>query len=280
MKRSLLLAALAGLSFACATTSKPTLKSAVAVEAVQPITTLSRKDVARKVVPASVRVFLDSKGQVRRSGTGVVIAREITSTGGGSYILTNAHVIDDRGVEEPRVRVIVEHGPDSFEYDAQFVAAGTIPEMDLALLKLPGVLLEPVELALDSEVETGDDVLVVASPFDRGLTLSGGMVSQVEWDPATRTPKTIKTDAAVGYGSSGGGVFSVTTGKLLGIVEGYRTTRVGFAIAQQDFSFDLPMPGETFAAPAAKVRRFIGDKGFAHLISVDRELRYSSTSTH
>lgn len=282
MNKTLVLSALAALSFGCATTARvPAVQAAAQLQpGAQAEKTLSRKDVARKVMPASVRVFLDSKGQVRRSGAGIVIAREALSTGSGSYVLTNAHVIDDRGVEAPTVRVVVERGADAFEYDAKFVVAGTIPDMDLALLKLEGVMLDPVELASDSEVEAGDDVLVVAAPFGRGLSLSGGMISQVEYDRSTRMPKVIKTDAAVGYGSSGGGVFSATTGKLLGIVEGYRTTKVGFAIAEQDYSFDLPMPGETFAAPAAKVRRFIEDKGLAHLIGGTKDVRYSSTGTH
>lgn len=279
MKRLLSAALALGLA-ACATSRVETKTAAVATAAPETPKAMTRKEIARKVMPASVRVFLDSNGEVRRSGTGVVIANEVSATGSGSYVLTNAHVIDDRGMQSPRARVVVERGADAFEYDAEFVAAGTIPEMDLALLKLPGVMLDAVELADDAAVETGDDVLVVASPFGRGLTLSGGMVSQVEYDKKLRSPRTIKTDAAVGYGSSGGGIFSATDGKLLGIIEGYRTTKVGFAVAQQDYSFDLPMPGETFAAPAAKIRRFIAAKGLAHLIGEARSERYSSTSIH
>ena len=43
----------------------------------------------------------------------------------------------------------------------------------------------------------------------------------------------VKTDAPIGYGASGGGIFSLETGKLLAIVEGYRTAKVGFAVAEQ-----------------------------------------------
>ena len=77
----------------------------------------------------------------------------------------------------------------------------------------------------------------------------------------------LKTDAPIGYGASGGGIFSLETGKLLAIVEGYRTAKVGFAVAEQDYSFDVPMPGETFAAPTSKVRRFLESKGFGRLLT-------------
>ena len=146
------------------------------------------------------------------------------------------------------------------------VATGSVPDMDLALLKVPGLPLEPAQLASDSEPELGDDVVVAASPFGRALSLSGGMVSQLEWDKESKKPRMVKTDAAIGYGASGGGIFSLESGKLLAIVEGYRTAKVGFAVAEQNFSFDVPMPGETFAAPTAKVRTFLQQKGFARLL--------------
>ena len=77
----------------------------------------------------------------------------------------------------------------------------------------------------------------------------------------------LKTDAPIGYGASGGGIYSLETGRLLAIVEGYRTAKVGFAVAEQSYSFDVPMPGETFAAPSSKVRRFLQDKGYERLLT-------------
>jgi serine protease Do len=77
----------------------------------------------------------------------------------------------------------------------------------------------------------------------------------------------LKTDAPVGYGASGGGVFSASTGRLLAIIEGYRTAKIGFALEQQDYSFDVPMPGETFAAPTAKVRFFLKKNGFDRFVA-------------
>ena len=81
------------------------------------------------------------------------------------------------------------------------------------------------------------------------------------YSPASAAPA-LKTDAAVGYGSSGGGVFDVPGGRLVGLVEGYRTARV---MLGADKGFDVPMPGETFVAPAAKIKRFLQDRGLGSL---------------
>jgi hypothetical protein len=76
----------------------------------------------------------------------------------------------------------------------------------------------------------------------------------------------MKTDAPIGYGTSGGGVFEVPSGKLVGLVEGYRTAKVAFGgISNDDFSFDVPMPGETFLAPPAKIRGFLARAGIGRL---------------
>jgi S1-C subfamily serine protease len=229
---------------------------------------LTRKEQVRRILPHNVRLALHEDGKARRTASGVVIGQEKTPEGKlVSYVLTNAHAVEMSDLEQPRLVVIVDKRADSTEYAAQVVATGAVPDMDLALVKVPGLPLEPARLAADEELELGDDVVVAASPFGRALSLSGGMVSQVEWDKESKTPRMVKTDAAIGYGASGGGIFSLETGKLLAIVEGYRTAKVGFAVAEQSYSFDVPMPGETFAAPTSKVRQFLQQHGFARLLA-------------
>ena len=129
------------------------------------------------------------------------------------------------------------------------------------------LLSRPRAVVTTWDSSLGEDVVVAACPFGKSLSLSGGMLSQVEWDRESKRPKMVKTDAPIGYGASGGGIFSLETGKLLAIVEGYRTAKVGFAVADKDYSFDVPMPGETFAAPTSKVRGFLESKGYGRLLS-------------
>jgi S1-C subfamily serine protease len=227
---------------------------------------LTRKEQVKRILPHNVRLAILEGGKARRTASGVVIGNEKTAEGLVSYVITNAHAVEMDDLKEPRLVAIVDDRADSTEYGAHVVATGAVPDMDLALLKVPGLPLVPAQLAADAELELGDDVVVAASPFGRALSLSGGMVSQVEWDKDSKKPRMVKTDAAIGYGASGGGIFSLESGKLLAIVEGYRTAKVGFAVAEQNFSFDVPMPGETFAAPSAKVRQFLHQKGFARLL--------------
>lgn len=228
---------------------------------------LSRKEQVRRILPHNVRLAILEKGEARRTASGVVIGNEQTDKGLVSYVLTNAHAVEMDDLKSPRLVVLVDERGNSREYAAQVVATGTVPELDLALVKVPGLPLEPAQLASDEELELGDDVVVAACPFGRALSLSGGMVSQVEWDKDNQRPRMVKTDAPIGYGASGGGIFSLESGKLLAIVEGYRTAKVGFAVAEKTFSFDVPMPGETFAAPGAKVRHFLEQKGFTRLLA-------------
>jgi serine protease Do len=228
---------------------------------------VTRKELVKRILPHNVRLAIQEAGKARRTASGVVIGNEKTAEGRlVSFVLTNAHAVEMDDLKDPRLVVIVDDRADSTEYGAEVVATGSVPDMDLALLKVPGLPLEPAQLASDAELELGDDVVVAASPFGRALSLSGGMVSQVEWDKESKKPRMLKTDAAIGYGASGGGIFSLESGKLLAIVEGYRTAKVGFEVAEQNFSFDVPMPGETFAAPSAKVRQFLQQHGFARLL--------------
>src|SRR5207244_3101159 len=72
-------------------------------------------------------------------------------------------------------------------------------------------------------------------------------------------------------GASGGGVFEVPSGKLVGLVEGYRTAKVAFGgISKDDFSFDVPMPGETFLSPPAKIRSFLMQSGVGRIAGLRR----------
>jgi S1-C subfamily serine protease len=226
----------------------------------------SRKALLRKIMPQNVRVFVYDGKEALRSASGVVVGSEATPEGAFSYVVTNAHVADPNGIEHPRMVVYVDRESDSFDYPAEPIALGRVPELDLALVKIRGISLAPAQLADDSELEPGEDVMVVAAPYGKALSISGGIISQVEWDRKSGVPAMVKTDAAIGYGASGGGVYSSSSGRLLAIVEGYRTARVGFAVAEQSYSFDVPMPGETFAAPSAKVRALLESSGLSRLL--------------
>ena len=115
-------------------------------------------------------------------------------------------------------------------------------------------------------------VVVIGAPYGKSLSVSSGIVSQLELDESSPRPlqSRMKTDAPIGYGASGGGVFKVPSGRLVGLVEGYRTARVAFGgLNSDDFSFDIPMPGETFLAPPGKIRAFLAGTPAGKLLGIE-----------
>ncbi len=265
MMHHLLAVAVAGIASSCA--SGPIAQEKTDVRTL-PVAAAksSRRETIRAVLLKNVRVVVASGGEAVRSASGVVLGTGATPTGAVSYVMTNAHVVQPRPGESPEYRVMLDLPVgESQEFRASVVAQGRVPEEDLALLAVPGIRLEAARLASDQDLSVGDEVVVVASPYGRSLSVSGGMVSQVDFDHS-KLPSMIKTDAPIGYGASGGGLFAVEDGRLLGIVEGYRTAKVSIPVAQETYSFDVPMPGETFVAPAAKIRRFLQANGLSGLL--------------
>ncbi len=238
----------------------------------------TRRQVMQRVLASNVRLFMYDGGKAVKSASAVVVGSELTASGSATYLVTNAHALDTRGTKAPELRVVVDRPWDNaqsepMEFLAEPLAVGQVPQMDLALVRILGVQLQAAELAADEELVPGDSVVVAAAPFGRAVSLSGGLVSHVEWDRKSGRPQLLKTDAPIGYGASGGGIYSLETGRLLAIVEGYRTAKINLAVAREQVSFDVPMPGETFAAPASKVRAFLNQRGFAHLLDKKADVR-------
>lgn len=225
-----------------------------------------RAETVHKVFPSAVRLQLAaSGGEVLRSASGIVFAED----GGRSYVLTNAHVVEPSKGWPEKVEVRILPADGSAPLAATVLARGRVPDVDLAVLEV-AARLPVTPLATDDGLELGDDLVVIGAPFGKGLSVAAGIVSQVEYElsenaATPRIAKALKTDAAIGYGSSGGGVFDVPGGRLIGLVEGYRTARVAFGKDADQYAFDVPMPGETFVAPAAKIRRFLVERGLGRL---------------
>jgi serine protease Do len=231
--------------------------------------------VVQRALRQSVRVEVMVRGKVVRAASGVVVATE----GGSSYILTNEHVVSREGLTGTASFVVVVERPKLHRLPARVTFEGHVPEEDLALLAVDGEKLAAVEIASETQVDVGDDVVVVGAPYGKSLSVSAGIVSQIETDEQDpRVQRSMKTDAPIGYGASGGGVFELPSGRLCGLVEGYRTAKVAFGgISKDDFSFDVPMPGETFLSPPSKIHGFLARAGVARLAGlrdpVNGELR-------
>ena len=157
----------------------------------------------------------DSSEEVKYgSGSGVVIAKD--------YVLTNYHVVDSAH------SLKISIGDDEKNlYDATVAAYDA--DKDVAVLHVPGLPLEPVELGDSDELEIGDWVVNIGNPIGFTGTATAGIVSGLnreipgdgstvdKYGRATKVVnKMIQTDAAINSGNSGGGMFN-TEGQLVGI---------------------------------------------------------------
>ncbi len=175
-------------------------------------------------------------GTVYGQGSGVII--EDDKAQGTAYILTNNHVVyDENSTAADKLAETVNVYLYGYEYDNYAIAAqiiGTSITYDLAVLKISGSqvyknsIASPVSIKSSSLVTAGDDAIVIGNAEGEGIAVSSGIVSKdsvvipfnVELpDDTTKVVyyRSIRTDAAVNPGNSGGGMFDCN-GNLIGIV--------------------------------------------------------------
>jgi serine protease Do len=225
-----------------------------------------RQAVIDRIVSTAAKVVVERSGERVASGSGVVVACSAPGEDPATFVLTAAHLIQGKpdgvvyvrftGATAGRARLL-----------ARVVRRGDVDSLDLALLRVAGVALAPASLADPAEVRLGEEILIVGFPWGKRLAMFSGIVSQVPADGAPDSPAderggpSVMVDASVGNGVSGGGVYQEGTGRLLGVVEGYRTASVALKDRTQTFSLKVPMPGETFVIGAEQIREFLKESG-------------------
>jgi putative serine protease PepD len=146
------------------------------------------------------------------NGSGVAYKR---ADGGGTYIITNNHVIENA----QRLTVRDESGQ-----SAEAEVIGRDPETDIAVIRIDQDL--PVMEAGDSsELVVGQTVVAIGSPFGLEHSVTSGVVSALGRSlpdfagaPSDAYPlvDVIQTDAAINPGNSGGALVDMQ-GRLVGI---------------------------------------------------------------
>jgi S1-C subfamily serine protease len=162
-------------------------------------------EVYRRVNQSVVRI---SNGQ-RTVGSGFIYDSE-------GDVLTAHHVIED--MEE--IYVIASDGK---VFPAGLIGSSVFS--DVAVLKLDGTPdVEPAVISDSSEIQIGDPVAAIGSPFDLADSMNTGIVSQVNrfaeiaYDTQSRwVANLIQFDAAVNFGNSGGPLFNASGG-VIGLV--------------------------------------------------------------
>lgn len=193
------------------------------------------RSVAKKVGPSVVSInklsYSHGVGAVMEGiGSGFIVDPE-------GYVITNEHVI--RGAQ----RLIVSFS-DGETTDATIV--GFDDATDLAVLKIDGGSLPAVEWAESDQLQMGDLVWAVGSPYGLENSITFGIVSATSRrrgaiPTSSVYQEYIQSDAAVNPGNSGGPMVN-----LAGEVVGVNTMIVGQSYRGVSFSIPSSLAKDKF----------------------------------
>lgn len=169
------------------------------------------RDIIRELEPAVVWIVAQVDTDEWSQGTGFIIDEN-------GYLLTSAHVVDG-------AREIIVGWPDRYERSevpAEIIAVNI--ELDLALLKIEGAHLPILPVDMSIQPFLGDAVITLGYPAGEELGLGGmsvtrGIISSFRSDEDGDV-RAIQTDAAITLGCSGGPLFDLDTGTVVGVVQG------------------------------------------------------------
>lgn len=154
-------------------------------------------------------------------GSGFIISED-------GYVLTNHHVVSD-------AREILVRLQDRRELTAKLV--GSDERTDIAVLKLDVDHLPVVKIGSESDLEVGEWVLAIGSPFGFEHSVTAGIVSAKGRSlPSDSYVPFIQTDVAINPGNSGGPLFDMK-GEVVGINSQIYSRTGGF----MGVSFAIPM---------------------------------------
>jgi S1-C subfamily serine protease len=194
---------------------------------------------------ASIQLYAEREGGARRWASGVAVADD----GRRTLILTAAHLLAPQAAQTV-FAVQPGNGP-----PVEATILGIDEQADVALLAAGLTDISPA--ALQADARLGDHVWVVSFPWGRRGTVVSGIVSQIytaETDGRLPVSGPVGLiDAAVSYGTSGGGVFDARTGRLVGLVRGYRTAKLALPGTPAQ-TLDIPIAGETTVIPTSAIR--------------------------
>jgi serine protease Do len=154
------------------------------------------------------------------AGSGFIVSPD-------GVILTNAHVVRD--ADEVTVKL-----QDRREYRAKVLGSDT--KTDVAVLKIDAKNLPVVPLGNTRNLQVGEWVLAIGSPFGLESTVTAGVVSAKGRSLPGDSVPFIQTDVAVNPGNSGGPLFN-TRGEVVGINSQIYSQTGGY----QGLSFAIPI---------------------------------------
>lgn len=189
--------------------------------------------VSPSVVHLDAKTTTDTRGRrstVEEAGSGVIVEHK-----GAFYVVTNRHVIKDAANADITIRFYdgVETHPSRVLADAP---------TDLAVLAVSDKSRIAAKIGKSGEVEIGDFVLAMGSPFGLAHSVTYGIVSakgrrDLELgEGSVEYQDFLQTDAAINPGNSGGPLFN-----LRGEVIGINTAIASNSGGSEGIGFAIPM---------------------------------------
>jgi len=195
------------------------------------------ESVTAKVKPGIVEVYVTLPNNEAAIGSGVTVDSR-------GYIVTNNHVVSGALT----IQVILSDGT---REAAQL--AGADSNYDLAVLKIavPQGGLSVANLGDSTQLQVGQQVLVIGNPLGETETVTHGIVSALkrtvsEGQGAPTIQNAIQTDAAINPGNSGGALVDLQ-GNVIGIP----------TLTAIDPEFNTPANGVGFAIPINRVKTIL-----------------------
>ncbi|MAS81484.1 MAG: serine peptidase [Legionellales bacterium] len=172
--------------------------------------------------------YLDEMPEERRQsdkpsslGSGFIVTQD-------GYVITNHHVV--KNAEEIIVRL-----SDRREFVAELI--GSDKRSDIAVLKIEASNLETLNLGDSSNLNVGEWVLAIGSPFGFDASVTAGIISAIGRSlPNENYVPFIQTDVAINPGNSGGPLFNME-GEVIGVNSQIYSRTGGF----MGLSFAVPV---------------------------------------
>jgi S1-C subfamily serine protease len=180
--------------------------------------------VAERLMPsvASLRVMRDVRGGRVAAGQGSAVS--LTPDG---FLLTSAHVV--RGGSGGSASFV-----DGSELSFELVGVDALA--DLAIVRVLGSALEPVELGVAAALRVGQLVVAVGNPLGLSGSVTAGVVSGLGRSLPTQAGTTVRmidrviqTDAALNPGNSGGALAD-GKGRVVGVNTAVAGIGLGLAV--------------------------------------------------
>jgi S1-C subfamily serine protease len=179
----------------------------------------SGKEIARRSLPAVVRVEATDGGPMISTGSGFIVRAN-------GLVVTNFHVIDGMSSSE-----VILQGGDRYRVMGIVVFD---PDKDFAVLKVQAVDLPVLAMGNSEKIERGETVFALGSPRGYPDTITDGLFSQLLQDEQGRGFRWIQHSAPIEQGNSGGPLV-LGTGEVVGINTRHRVD------AKAVLSFALPI---------------------------------------